>query len=425
MLLMHFQVSFSAFSQGRVVINEFMPWTSNTCGGPTAEFVELLNFGPGPVNIGCYILTDGDFSITIPPNTIIQPGQFYVISGQNVIPAPCANINATVTADLNWNTCNCTSGAIPTTGDGLFTDGGSANEQVVLLSPTLTVVDAVVRSLPVETSALITTSTLGGQCVPRTFDLDLMSINYETIGESAGRGNSFARKLDGDCGWVKDPQQSAGGTNNTPGETADMDYDFAVTNATNCSNNGSVEVIVNGSNASSLFPLNYTLAYDSDDDFVFELTDQYTNGTDATPNTLAVSNLTTGHYLLTVGSALGCNLQTFPFTIFQCGTVLTANPSTPSSNNPNEPRRVTDKIWPNPVKDQLNGQFNFESKGIISYRIFNITGQLVATGEKSVIRGVNYFSFPVEQLSPGTYQLQIIEKQPGSQGKKGMLFNKR
>jgi len=426
MLLIQFKMSFSAFSQGRVVINEFMPWTSNTCGGPTAEFVELLNFGPGPMNIGCYILTDGDYSVIIPPNTIIQPGQFYVISGQNIIPAPCANINATVTADLNWNTCNCTSGAIPTTGDGLFTDGGNASEQVVLLSPALTVVDAVIRTLPVETSSLITTSSLGGQCTSQTFDLDLMAINYETIGESAGRGNSFAHKLDGDCGWVKDPQQSAGGTNNTPSETSDVDYDFAVTNATNCSNNGSVEVIVNGSNASSLFPLNYTLAYDADNDFVFELTDVYTNGTDATPNTLTVSNLTTGHYRLTVGSTLGCNLQTFPFTIFQCGTVLTANPNTPTSpNNPNEPRKVTDKIWPNPAKGQLNGQFNFENKGIFSYRIFNITGQLVATGEKTVVRGVNYFSIPVEQLSPGIYQLQIIERQPGSQEKKGMLFNKR
>jgi len=426
MLLIQFKMSFSAFSQGRVVINEFMPWTSNTCGGPTAEFVELLNFGPGPMNIGCYILTDGDYSVTIPPNTIIQPGQFYVISGQNIIPAPCANINATVTADLNWNTCNCTSGAIPTTGDGFFTDGGNASEQVVLLSPALTVVDAVIRTLPVETSSLITTSSLGGQCTSQTFDLDLMAINYETIGESAGRGNSFARKLDGDCGWVKDPQQSAGGTNNTPSETSDVDYDFAVTNATNCSNNGRVEVIVNGSNASSLFPLNYTLAYDADNDFVFELTDVYTNGTDATPNTLTVSNLTTGHYRLTVGSTLGCNLQTFPFTIFQCGTVLTANPNTPTSpNNPNEPRKVTDKIWPNPAKGQLNGQFNFENKGIFSYRIFNITGQLVATGEKTVVRGVNYFSIPVEQLSPGIYQLQIIERQPGSQEKKGMLFNKQ
>src|SRR5438270_8747676 len=134
-----------------------MPWPANSCG-TTAEFVELLNFGPGPVDIGCYVLTDGDFSITIPPHTIVQPGQFYVMAGQDVLPSPCGNIDSDVHASLNWNTCNCTSGTIPTTGDGLFTDGGMATEQVVLLNPNLKVVDAVVRALPGEPSSTITTA---------------------------------------------------------------------------------------------------------------------------------------------------------------------------------------------------------------------------------------------------------------------------
>jgi hypothetical protein len=311
-----------SFSQGKVVINEFMPWTSNTCGGPTAEFVELLNFGPGPMNIGCYILTDGDFSITIPPNTILQPGQFYVISGENVIAAPCANIDSTITTDLNWNTCNCTSGTIPTTGDGLFTDGGSASEQVVLLSPSLSIVDAVVRTLPVEPSAAITTSSLSGQCTPQTFDLDLMGVTYETIGESAGRGNSFARKLDGDCGWVKDPQQSADATNNTPSEVSDIDYDFAVTNSMTCSANGSISIIVNASSYTDIFPMHYTIAYDTDYDYIFELTDSFYTGTVNNPNTINVNGLTTGNYRITVESVNGCFLQTFPFTILHCSGVL-------------------------------------------------------------------------------------------------------
>jgi hypothetical protein len=409
MLLIHLQMSISAFSQGRVVINEFMPWTSNTCGGPTAEFIELLNFGPGPVNIGCYVLTDGDFSITIPANTILQPGEFFVVSGQDVIVGPCANIDSTITVDLNWNTCNCTSGAIPTTGDGLFTDGGSASEQVVLLSPTLFIVDAVVRTLPVEPSALITTSTVGGLCTSGSFDLDLMAINYETIGESAGRGNSFARRLDGDCGWVKDPQQSANATNNTPGESSDVDYDFAVINASTCSNTGTVDVIVNASSYTNIFPLNYTLAYDTDNDFAFELTDQYTNGTDNTPNTLTVSDLIPGHYRLTVGSTLGCNLQTFPFNIFICGTVLTQNGSSPNSPNTN-PAKLPDKIWPNPVKDQLFTQLYFERAEMISYQVLNTSGQLVAKGEKAVTKGTNQFSVPVSHLPAGAYRLRIWEK---------------
>lgn len=299
-----------------------MPWTSNGCGA-TAEFVELLNFGPGPVNIGCYVLTDGDFSVTIPPNTILQPGQFYLIAGQNIIPKPCANVNSTVTADLNWNTCGCTSGPIPTTGDGFFTDGGAANEQIVLLSPNKKVIDAVIRDLPVEPSAPITSSSIGG-CAPLTFDLDTMAINYEVLGMSAGRGNSFARKLDGDCGWVKDPQQSGGSTNNTPGETSSgVTYNFSIIKSMDCdSTHGSVDILVNVSGSTDVFPMEYIIALDSDKDGIFELTDSYTQGVDSTPPSIQILGLPLGHYRVTVNSSKGCFLQTFEFRILECTGVL-------------------------------------------------------------------------------------------------------
>ncbi|HSF46460.1 MAG TPA: lamin tail domain-containing protein, partial [Chitinophagaceae bacterium] len=80
---------------GRVMINEYMPWPGNACG-TTSEFVELFNMGPGPVNIGCYVLTDGDFAVTIPPGTVIYPGDYYVIAGQSLLIAPCANFTKNV-----------------------------------------------------------------------------------------------------------------------------------------------------------------------------------------------------------------------------------------------------------------------------------------------------------------------------------------
>src|SRR5206468_161265 len=116
-------------------------------------------------------------------------------------------------------------------GDGFFTDGGSANEQVVLLDPNLNLVDAVVRSLPAEPSSNITTSSLGGTITPKTFNLGLMNIPYEVLGMSTGRGNSFGRKLDGDCGWMKSPSQSAHATNNTNGAVSDVSYQFSIVNA--------------------------------------------------------------------------------------------------------------------------------------------------------------------------------------------------
>lgn len=310
-------------AQGRVVINEYMPWTANGCS-PTSEFIELLNFGPGPVDIGCYVLTEGDYAITIPPNTILQPGQFYVIAGQDVIAAPCANIDVTITAHLNWNTCtSCVSAPIPTTGDGLFTDGGSASEQLVLFDPAGNVADAVVRDISLrESSATITTTASG--CTPRTFDLDNMTINYEMIGESAGRANSFARRVDGDCGWLKDSRQSANGTNNTAGETNSVNYTLHLTQPRDCgpTQRGAVVITVPTADVAAIFPASYIVAFDANADGQFTQADVYTPGTDNTPPHVEFSGLTAGRYRILVGSALGCNLKLFEFDILSCTAVL-------------------------------------------------------------------------------------------------------
>jgi len=244
-----------------------------------------------------------------------------VIAGQDIIPAPCANIDSTIHVDLNWNTCGCTSDIIPNTGDGFFTDGGSANEQVVLLDPDLNVVDAVIRDLPAEPSSNIKTNAAG--CATQFFDLDNMNINYEVLGMSAGRGNSFARKLDGDCGWVKDPQQSANATNNTPSETSDVNYTLNIIQAMDCNGTkGIIEIGVQHSNLASIFPMNYTLAYDLNNDGAFTFADQYTYGIDSTPPSIYISNLPAGTYRITVGSVKGCYLRTFQFTILPCYPVL-------------------------------------------------------------------------------------------------------
>jgi hypothetical protein len=311
------QLSMSkAVSQGRVIINEFMPWPANSCGAGS-EYVELLNMGPGPMNVGGYILTDGDYAVTIPYNTIIQPNQFYVISGVNVLTGTCGNwTNANVTVNLNWNTCNCTSGTIPTADPGWFTDGGSAQEQVVLLSPTLKVVDAVVRKLPQESSSFITTSNSAG-FAPLTFNLDLMTISYEVIGESAGRGNSFARRIDGSCGWLKDTQQSAGSTNNTPGDTYDLSYSTVTLLDPGCET-GSAIITLNTSPAATYFPIDYILGFDANKDGMFTAADTYTTGIDSSAPIINLSNLPVGKYVINLQPVQGCNTQNITFYIGPC-----------------------------------------------------------------------------------------------------------
>lgn len=390
-----------------------MPWTPAACG-TTAEFVELLNFGPGPVNIGCYILTDGDYSITIPANTILQPGDFYVISGMDSIPYPCANIDSAIHTDLNWNTCNCTSAPIPTTGDGFLTDGGSANEQVVLLDPFLNVIDAVVRSLPVESSSLISSSTAGGNCLPRVFDLDLLTINYETIGESAGRGNSFARRLDGDCGWVKDPQQSGNATNNTPGDVSDVTYSFQYIQSTACPDNGSILVTVHASSYGNVFPMSYTLAFDTDKDGIFETTDSYTNGTVTNPNTISISNLVPGMYRLTVASVKGCYLHTFPFIIIDCEDALALQLL---SFTAYKKREEVSCNWVIAQAGQLRDVTVERSTDGVQFQVLaTITAPSVPAGQEW------YYSYKTRDGSslPAYYRLLLRDKQ-GAEQRSGVL----
>jgi hypothetical protein len=296
-----------------------MPWSGcNT----TSEFIELLNFGPGPINIGCYIVTNGTYSITIPPNTILQRGQYFILSGQNILSQACGNTDSSIHVDLNWTTCNCTNVPIPTTGDGFMQNGGSANEKVVLLDPNLNVIDAVSRDIPVSSSVAVTTSGAGGSCSNKTFDLDTMSINYESINNSTGIDNSFARRVDGDCGWVKTTAISAHAANKT-GSTASATYDFTAVSTNDCGQTaGSISIQVNASNVSALFPMNYTLGYDVDQNEMLDGNDQYTYGIDNTASTIDINNLAYGRYRITVASSSSCNLKSFDFYVFNCYTVI-------------------------------------------------------------------------------------------------------
>ena len=283
------------------------------------------------MNIGCYIVTNGIYSVTIPPNTILQPGQYFTIAGANTLQKNCGNVDSTVQVQLNWNTCNCLNMPIPTGNNepGFFEDGGSGNEKIVLLKPTLEVVDAVSRYNPPSSSNVITTSSISGQCSSHTFDLDNMGITYEVMGMSTGQGNSYARTIDGDCLWVKDPPQSAHATNNRAGDVSAVQYALNITGAQDCGSGGSLSVQVNivddnvVSDYSVLFPMNYSIAFDANNDGVFDLiNDQYAYGEDKTPPSIDITGLPMGRYRFVVGSKMGCFLATFNVSVLFCGGVL-------------------------------------------------------------------------------------------------------
>jgi hypothetical protein len=461
----------------------------------TSEFIELMNFGPGPMNIGCYIVTNGQYAVTIPPNTFIQPGEYYVISGQNVIAKDCGNRDSAITVDLNWTTCNCANTTIPITGDGFMQDGGSANEKVIVLDPNLNIIDAVSRQSTPSSSVSITTSTVGGACTSQTFDLDLMGVVYETIGESTGIDNSYSRKVDGDCGWVKTPQISAGAPNKT-NNTSSATYSFNTIGISDCNDyTGSISITVSSSSGSvsSYFPMQYTLAHDVDSNYVYTSADSYLYGTDNTSPNIDINNLSYGLYRITVASALGCNLKSFDFFIFNCYTMLlplklisfkytgikqgqqyfecsvsgvenlkkivlegsendvyqpistiTASGedgrfviTAPLSSFTHFRLRLVDKkdgvsysriifirnqseftvnrLFPNPVTDQLNIELNAEAASQVTAKIFNLKGAVVKEEKLFLRKGFNSLSLYSSDLLPGIYQISIPQnshKQP-------------
>lgn len=309
------KVSF-AQPTGKIAINEYMPWTSASCASGS-EFVELMNFGPGPVDLSCYILTTGIYTVTIPQNTVLQPGQFYVLGGSNFIPGSCANVNGLgVTVDLNWNACGCTNKPVSASAEGFMADNGYS--PLVLLDPSLNVVDAVVRALPGAPVTTVTSASNSG-CTGKTFNIGSMAINYEELGMAPGKQNSFARTLDGDCAWLKQPQQSGGTTNNRSGGTSDIQYEFDMVNPTSCDERkGSVSIFVKHSNYPSIFPMGYIISQDINNDGTYDFNDQYTTYVDNTPPFIEIEDLPVGRFSVTVFSVKGCYLENFPFPIIPC-----------------------------------------------------------------------------------------------------------
>lgn len=98
-------------ASGRVYISEFVPRPSNVApcvvdgtNPNSGEYVELYNAGPGNVDVSGWVLTDGDWTATIPQGVVINANSFYLIGGGGTV---CFS---GIVPDLNIETCNCTGG---------------------------------------------------------------------------------------------------------------------------------------------------------------------------------------------------------------------------------------------------------------------------------------------------------------------------
>jgi gliding motility-associated-like protein len=176
-----------ALSQCGIVINELVINGPGACDGScnpnTEEWVELYNTCNAAIDLSCWVLGDGDFTITFPQGTVIAPGGHVVVgsdsSGPNV--------------DINLASCNCTAGSLI----GTYTN---ANEQLILLNASGAVQDAIYwgsGQFPVAISS------------PSVFGCSAVSFNtnspdpavFEQLPLSGGNGCSVARSCDGGADW--------------------------------------------------------------------------------------------------------------------------------------------------------------------------------------------------------------------------------
>ena len=182
-----------------VVINEVLVNAAGNCDGScvpsTAEWLELHNTCADPVNVGCYFITDGDFSVTLPSNTTI-PGNGFLVIG---------SVNSNADVDINLAFCNCTSGA---DGEiGIFTNG---NEQIALVNPVGQIIDGIYWGAgQFSQTPSFTTDALFG-CSSQTVALSASNPVFTQV-PTADDGQTIYRSCEDPSVWLAD------GANYTPG----------------------------------------------------------------------------------------------------------------------------------------------------------------------------------------------------------------
>jgi gliding motility-associated-like protein len=197
-----------ALSLGQcVVINEILINGPGGCDGGCSpnseEWVELYNTCNQAIDISCYVMTDGDFTVTFPPGSSIGANGFFTI-GSN---------NSGVSLDVNLSSCNCTSGS----GIGVFTNGA---EQIIVLDDNGAIVNAVQwggGQVPMN----ITSSLSGCPNINANFN---SVTTFETLPTGGGQGFSLARSCDGANTWEERPETDWSGDASN-GQPAQVDFD--------------------------------------------------------------------------------------------------------------------------------------------------------------------------------------------------------
>jgi gliding motility-associated-like protein len=195
-----------------LMFNEIMinPSGNNDGFNPpnTSEWIEIYNTCDEPVDIGCFVLTDGDFALTFPQGTTIQANSYFLIgSGNSGAPV-----------DFNWATCNCTTA----TNDqvGIFTNSG---EQVILVDEIGGLVNGIYwgnGQFPVNETSLA----LPG-CPSQDITFNAAGMFFESLPYSGTEDCSYSRLCDGTWSETCGNSATPGEVNGT--ELVTVDFSFS------------------------------------------------------------------------------------------------------------------------------------------------------------------------------------------------------
>lgn len=226
--------SFAAQCADAIVINEFSP-DPGFNDGVGGEWIELYNPTNASVDLSCWIITDGEYVVTIPSGKSIAAGAYFLIGTSTL--TTCANCDYPgMPLDVDLATCACSN-----LSKSII---DNPDEQIILFNASGCIRDAIIwddnNSTDGQTGEgplpRYKQSTIVGACGIRKISVPTYTAGgiYETtrpLGASkmSGCTSSYARVPDGANTWVNSGD-NGGDDSPTPGQANDsISYKITIT----------------------------------------------------------------------------------------------------------------------------------------------------------------------------------------------------
>ncbi len=200
LFFLFFSCAWMPYSQAQVLLNELSP-DSGMSDGANDGIVELINAGAAAADIGCMVLSNGEWTVTIPDGTMLAAGEVFLIgcsdnsTASSVEGLTCDRCDFAGLA-LDLDVCTNTAAITPGSGSDLTLDNENSTDgdQVALFDESGNILDAVMWT----TGSHVT----GGS------DVDLTANGAETVtapndGAACNHVNPFTLPVPADAAWTQ------------------------------------------------------------------------------------------------------------------------------------------------------------------------------------------------------------------------------